>query len=121
MSSQKLTLDSLEENGWTLADDKQHPLGNLQGKALDSYELVVLSGIRNRFGASSNSIPAGLAGMGDSVLERTRGADQAVVEQVLEKARQVDSRATEFYLTRWSIIKKTQKQRNRDGSDALPK
>ena len=56
MSSQKLTLDSLEENGWTLADDKQHPLGNLQGKALDSYELVVLSGIRNRFGASIKAV-----------------------------------------------------------------
>jgi hypothetical protein len=52
MLSQKLTLDNLEGNGWTLSDDKQHPLGNLQGKAVDSYELVVLSGIKNRFGAS---------------------------------------------------------------------
>jgi len=52
VSSQKLTLDSLRENGWTLADDQQHPLGNLQGKTVDSYELVVLLGIKNRFGAS---------------------------------------------------------------------
>ncbi len=52
MSSQKSTLDSLRENGWNLADDQQHPLGNLQGKTVDSYEVVVLLGIKNRFGAS---------------------------------------------------------------------
>lgn len=52
MSSQKSTLDSLRENGWNLADDQQHPLGNLQGKVVDSYERVVLLGTRNRFRAS---------------------------------------------------------------------
>ena len=51
MSSEKSTIASLQDKGWTLVDDRQHPLGNLQGKAIDSYELVVLSGIRNRFGA----------------------------------------------------------------------
>ena len=49
MSSEKSTIASLQDKGWTLVDDQQHPLGNLQGKAVDSYELVVLSGIKNRF------------------------------------------------------------------------
>lgn len=52
MSSEKSTIDSLQDKGWALVDNRQHPLGNLQGKAVDSYELVVLSGIKNRFGAS---------------------------------------------------------------------
>ena len=52
MSSEKSTIDSLQDKGWILVDNEQHPLGNLQGKAVDSYELVVLSGIKNRFGAS---------------------------------------------------------------------
>jgi len=46
MSSEKSTIDSLQEKGWTLADDQQHPLGNIQGKAVDSYELVVLLGMK---------------------------------------------------------------------------
>ena len=52
MSSEKSTIDSLQDKGWALVNAQQHPLGNLQGKAVDSYELVVLSGIKNRFGAS---------------------------------------------------------------------
>jgi len=52
MSSQKSTFDSLQKKGWALVDAQQHFLGNLQGKALDSSELVVLLGIKNRFGAS---------------------------------------------------------------------
>jgi hypothetical protein len=42
VSSEKSTIASLQDKGWTLVDDQQHPLGNLQGKAIDSYELVVL-------------------------------------------------------------------------------
>ena len=34
------------------------------------------------------------------------GADQHRVEEMIEKARQVDSSATLYYLARWSIIKK---------------
>lgn len=37
------------------------------------------------------------------------GADQALVEQVLAKARELDAKATELYLARWSIVKKRQK------------
>jgi hypothetical protein len=50
--SAKAAIDSLLEKGWTLANSQQHPLGNLQGKALDSYKLVVLLGAKNKFGAS---------------------------------------------------------------------
>ena len=52
MSSEKTTIDSLQQKGWALADDRQHPLYNLQGKALDSYMLVFLLGAKNRIGAS---------------------------------------------------------------------
>lgn len=52
MLSEKSIIANLQDNGWTLVDGRQHPLGNLQGKAVDSYELVVLLGIKNRFGAS---------------------------------------------------------------------
>jgi len=52
MSSEKTTIDSLQEKWWALADDRQHTLCNLQGKALDSYMLVVLLGAKNRIGAS---------------------------------------------------------------------
>jgi len=38
------------------------------------------------------------------------GADQQKVQEILEKARQIDSAATNFYITRWEIIKKRQKQ-----------
>ena len=41
-------------------------------------------------------------------LERA-GADQVLVEQVLAKARELDAKATAFYLARWSVIKKRQK------------
>ena len=46
------TINSLLEKGWILANSQQHPLGNLQGKALGSYKLVVLLGPKNKFGAS---------------------------------------------------------------------
>ena len=52
MSSEKPTIDSLQDKGWTLVNDQQHPLGSLQGKAVDSYRLVVLLGAKNRIGAS---------------------------------------------------------------------
>ena len=51
MSSEKSTIDSLQDKGWTLVNDQQHPLGSLQGKAVDSYRLVVLIGVKNRIGA----------------------------------------------------------------------
>jgi len=51
MSSRHPIIDSLQEKGWTLADSQQHPLGGLQGKGLDSYELVVLLGAKNKIGA----------------------------------------------------------------------
>jgi hypothetical protein len=38
------------------------------------------------------------------------GADQQKVQELLEKAREVDSNATGFYLVRWSIIKKRRRQ-----------
>ncbi len=40
------------------------------------------------------------------------GADQQRVQEMLEKARQADSAATNFYMGRWSIIKKTQPSRS---------
>jgi hypothetical protein len=40
MSPEKSTIASLQDKGWTLVNDQQRPLGNLQGKAIDSYELV---------------------------------------------------------------------------------
>ncbi len=43
-------------------------------------------------------------------LER-EGADQLLVDQVLLKAREVDAKATQFYLARWAIVKKRQKER----------
>jgi hypothetical protein len=52
MSSRQPTIDDLQEKGWRLADSQQHPLGNLQGKGLDLYKLVVLLGPKNRVGAS---------------------------------------------------------------------
>lgn len=51
MSSRYPIIDSLREKGWTLVDGQQHPLGRLQGKGLDSYELVVLLGAKNKIGA----------------------------------------------------------------------
>jgi hypothetical protein len=42
---------SLRGRGWRRAG-KGHPLGRLQGKALGSYKLEVLLGVKNRFGAS---------------------------------------------------------------------
>ena len=45
-------------------------------------------------------------------LER-EGANQEKIQEVLEKARRADSNATNFYLTRWSIIKKM-KNRNHE-------
>lgn len=48
------------------------------------------------------------------------GADQAKIEQVLAKARQADSDATTFYLTRWSIIKKLRHSRSKDQGNVLP-
>lgn len=44
-------IDRLQEKGWHTADNLEHPLASLQGKALDSYKLVVLLGAKNRFGA----------------------------------------------------------------------
>jgi hypothetical protein len=38
-------------HGWTLAN-AGHPLGSLQGRPTDSYQMVVLVGPKNRFGAS---------------------------------------------------------------------
>ena len=52
MSSEKSTIDSLQDKGWALVNAQQHPLGSLQGKALDSYRLAVLLGAKNRIGAS---------------------------------------------------------------------
>ena len=51
MSPAKSTVESSKGKELTLAD-QQHPLGNLQGKCVDSCELVVLLGPKNRFGAS---------------------------------------------------------------------
>jgi hypothetical protein len=42
-------------------------------------------------------------------LER-EGAHQQKIQEVLEQARKADSEATSFYVTRWSIMKKTQNQ-----------
>ena len=42
-------------------------------------------------------------------LER-EGANQQEIREVLEQARKADSNATNFYITRWSIIKKMQNQ-----------
>ncbi len=44
-----------------------------------------------------------------NMLER-EGADQQKIPQVLEQARRADSNATNFYLARWSIIKRMQNQ-----------
>lgn len=52
MSSNQSLIKSLQEKGWTLADAQRHPLGNLQGKGLSSYRLVVLIGAKNRIGAN---------------------------------------------------------------------
>ena len=52
MPSNQSTIDNLLERRWTLANKQQHPLGNLQGKGLDSYQLVVLIGAKNKVGAS---------------------------------------------------------------------
>ena len=52
MSPQQSGIDSLQEKEWVPADSRQHPLGSLQGKGLDSYRLVVLLGTKNRIGAS---------------------------------------------------------------------
>jgi hypothetical protein len=45
-------MESLRAKGWSLADSQRHPLGSLQGRALGSYELVILIGPKNRIGAS---------------------------------------------------------------------
>ncbi len=45
-------MEQLTEKGWTLADERLHPLGSLQSRAVDSYKLVVLLGPKNRYGAS---------------------------------------------------------------------
>jgi hypothetical protein len=50
--SEESTIDGLKRKGWVLADSQRHPLGSLQGKRVDSYELVVLLGRKNRFGAT---------------------------------------------------------------------
>ena len=52
MFPKRSAIDSLLEKKWTLADSQQHLLGNLQGKSLNSYRLVVLLGAKNRIGAS---------------------------------------------------------------------
>jgi hypothetical protein len=52
MPSEKSSFDSPLDVGWALADAKQHPLGRLNGKGLDSYKLVVLIGAKNRTGAT---------------------------------------------------------------------
>jgi len=52
MPSKKSTVDSLLDKSWTLADAKQHPLGRLNGKGLDSHKLVVLIGAKSRSGAT---------------------------------------------------------------------
>ncbi len=48
----EMSLSSLNEKGWTLADSRHHLLGSLQGRHADSYILLVLLGEKNRFGAS---------------------------------------------------------------------
>jgi hypothetical protein len=45
-------IDRLQKKGWSLVNNQPHPLASLQGKALDSYKLVVLLGAKNRYGAS---------------------------------------------------------------------
>lgn len=52
MPSEKSSFDSLLDEGWALADAKQHPLGRLNSKGLDSHKLVVLIGAKNRTGAT---------------------------------------------------------------------
>ena len=44
-------------------------------------------------------------------LER-EGAEQILVQQLLEKARKLDSKATDTYITRWAIIKDNQRQKD---------
>ena len=44
-------------------------------------------------------------------LERA-GADRILVEQALTKAHELDAKAVELYLARWSIMKKRQKQKD---------
>ena len=49
--SEEPAIESLKQKEWILADSQQHLLGNLQGKQVNSYKLVVLLGAKNRFGA----------------------------------------------------------------------
>ena len=51
MPSRQSTIDSLLQKKWILVDAQQHPMGSLQGKGLDSYELLILLGTKNRIGA----------------------------------------------------------------------
>ena len=42
--AQQASVDALVSRGWALVDIKRDPLGNLQGRALGDYRLVVLLG-----------------------------------------------------------------------------
>ncbi len=51
MSARQSAAGSPHYNEWRRVY-KQHPLGRLHGKALNSYTLEVPMGVKNRFGAS---------------------------------------------------------------------
>lgn len=51
MQARQFAAGGQRDKGWRRAG-KQHPLGRLQGEALNSYTLDVLLGVKSRFGAS---------------------------------------------------------------------
>jgi len=52
MVSGQSIIDNLQEKGWIPANSRQHPLGRLHEKSLDSHKLVALLGAKNKIGAN---------------------------------------------------------------------
>lgn len=52
MPIEESIIDSLKKRGWTLPGSREHILGNLQGKRLGSHRLLLLSGPKNKSGAT---------------------------------------------------------------------
>ena len=50
MLSQNTKINLPLEKGWTLVNNKCHPLAKLQCKRLGSYSIVLLIGPKNKFG-----------------------------------------------------------------------
>lgn len=52
MPAEKSSFDYLRDKKWTPATSREHILGKLQGKSLDSHRLLPLIGPKNRYGAA---------------------------------------------------------------------